>query len=270
MIFLIVVKIGGKTLQSNLEEIINSIANLLKEKKEKVIIVHGGGKEIDEYTRKMNLEPKYVISPTGIRSRLTDKDELEVVIMVLAGLINKKIVHALIKRNVASIGLTGLDAKLVEGIKREKIIIVDEKGRKRLIDAGYTGRIEKVNKEFLNQMLKIVDVIVLSPIIYYHDSPLNTDADYFTSRIACELQADALIYFTDVDGVLIDGVVRNKISILEASEILSKIGPGMNRKLIHAIEAYKCGVKRVVISNGLVKDPIEKALKGHGSVITSD
>jgi len=267
---LLVVKIGGKTLQNNLEEITNSIANLLKKKKEKVIIVHGGGKEIDEYSRKMNLEPKYVISPTGIRSRLTDKDELEVVIMVLAGLINKKIVHALLKRNVSSIGLTGIDARLVEGIKREKIIIIDEKGRKRLIDAGYTGRIEKINKDFLNQMLEIVDVIVLSPIIYYHDLPLNTDADYFASKIACELRADALIYFTDVDGVIINGVVQNKISVLEAGELLSKIGPGMNRKIMHAIEAYKCGVKKVVISNGLINDPIEKALKGHGSVITSD
>jgi acetylglutamate/LysW-gamma-L-alpha-aminoadipate kinase len=267
---LIVVKIGGRTLQSNLEGIVDNISKLVEEKKEKFIIVHGGGQEIDEYTRKMNLEPKYVVSPSGIRSRLTDKEELKVVIMVLAGLINKNITHELLKRNMAAIGLTGLDAKLVEGKKRDKIIVVDDRGRKRLVDAGYTGRIDKINKDYLTKMLEIFNVIVLSPIIYSDDSPLNTDADYFASRIACELQADALIYLTDVDGVLINGVLQSKIALSITSDILNKIGPGMNRKVMHAIEAYKCGVKKVVISNGLISDPVEKALREQGSVITGD
>lgn len=266
---MIVLKTGGRALYVNFEAIMSDVVDLAKSG-EKIILVHGGGAEIDEYAKRMNVETKYVVSASGIRSRLTDEDELELVMMVLAGLLNKKIVHRLLVRGVEAIGLTGLDAKIAFGSKRDKIIIIDERGRKRAIDAGYTGKIAGVNAVVLKKLLELFQVIVLSPIIYSDVSPLNTDADYFASRIACEAKSDGLIYLTDVDGVIIEGKLLNRIKADEARAVLQKIGTGMNRKVLHAVEAYLCGVRRVIISSGLTNTPVKNALGGMGSVISDE
>lgn len=266
---MIVLKVGGRALTENFEEIMNSIAKAARIG-HKLIVIHGGGQEVDHYSQKMNLQPKKIVSPTGVVSRYTDEEELRVVIMVLAGLINKKITHALQRRGINTIGLTGLDGMIVSGKRRERILIVDERGRKRFIEAGFTGQIESVNTSLLVKLHQIFDVVVMSPLIYSNDSPLNVDSDYLASRLACHLTPEHLIFLTDVDGVIIKGTLIREIPISDIDTILSNVGKGMNRKLIHAVEAYKCGVKNTIICSGLTQDPIERALNLEGSVIVND
>jgi len=266
---LLVVKVGGRVLAENADGVARSVTELVK-RGEKVLVVHGGGREIDEYARKLGIEPRYVMSPSGVRSRLTDEKELEVVLMVLGGLVNKKLVHMLNKYGARAVGLTGVDGRLVAGVKRDRIIVVDERGRKRLVDAGYTGRITSVDASALRNLLEVFDCLVFAPLVFWEGAPLNTDADYFASRVACELKADGLVYLSDVDGVMIEGELARELKVSLLDFYLEKVGPGMNRKLMHAVEAFKCGVKHVVIASGLVENPVERALEGRGSVLVGE
>lgn len=260
------VKVGGKVLETNAHGVTDSVASFVR-RNGRVVLVHGGGVEVDRTMARMGIQPRYVVSPSGVRSRYTDKEELEVVIMVLAGLVNKALVHALQARGVRALGLTGVDGAVVRGVRRDRIVVVDERGRKRLVDAGFTGRIESVDAGLLRSLSDIFEVLVISPLIFWEGSPLNTDGDYFASRLACELRAEALVFLTDVDGVLVDGSLVRRMSAKEARELSAKVGFGMNRKLVHAAEAAECGVPRVVIANGLLNDPVSSALSGEGSVV---
>ena len=116
---------------------------------EGIIIVHGGGKEVTKVCKQLGKEPKFVTSPSGIKSRYTDKETAEIFTMVMSGRINKTIVQMLQKNGINAIGLSGVDAKVIEADRKKKLLIVNEKGRKQAIDGGYTGKITNVNSEFI-------------------------------------------------------------------------------------------------------------------------
>ncbi|MEM0174363.1 MAG: [LysW]-aminoadipate/[LysW]-glutamate kinase, partial [Sulfolobaceae archaeon] len=145
----------------------------------------------------------------------------------------------------------------------------DERGRKRIIDGGYTGKIKEVRKDLIEGFIEKFNVIVMSPIALDLDEgvPLNVDGDQTAFSVATSIKAETLILLTDVDGVLVNGEVVKKLSVNEARELSAKIGPGMNRKLLMAAEAVEKGVKRVIISSGYKKDPIMNALQLNGTVI---
>jgi acetylglutamate/LysW-gamma-L-alpha-aminoadipate kinase len=268
---LFVVKMGGSILKEGASsELVSDLKGLLAENK--AVLVHGGGAEVTEIAAKLGKEQKFIVSPEGFRSRYTDKDTIEIYSMVMAGKINKQIVLALQSQGIPAVGLSGLDGMLLKAERKKKLIAVDERGRKRVIDGGYTGKINEVNAALLRFLLEQGYVPVVTPIAVSEEfEPLNVDGDRTAAFIAGALKADRLVLLTDVQGLVLKGKVVPRISASEAKEILSSIGQGMSTKVHAALEALNQGVGEVLITSGLEKLPISSALKHEcGTVISRE
>ncbi|MEM2082081.1 MAG: [LysW]-aminoadipate/[LysW]-glutamate kinase [Candidatus Bathyarchaeia archaeon] len=268
---MLVIKMGGSILKEGTSsELLADLKALAQE--HKLVLVHGGGAEVTETATKLGKEQRFIVSPEGFRSRYTDKETIEIYTMVMAGKINKQIVAALQSQGVAAIGLSGLDAALLKAERKKRLIIVDERGRKKVIDGGYTGKINEVKTELLTLLLEKGYTPVVTPIALSEEfEPLNVDGDRTAAVIASALKADRLILLTDVEGLLLKGKLVSKITAAEAEEALASIGKGMSTKVHAALEALKQGVKEVLITLGAKSQPISSALKHEaGTVMTSE
>lgn len=262
----IVVKVGGRVLEKNIDGIVRSVAKAATE--DRIIFVHGGGDIVTEMCKKLGIEPKFVVSPEGIRSRYTDEKELEVYVMVMAGKLNKTMVSKLIALNVKSIGISGADGPTLIAERKKRIVVVDEKGKKRVIDGGYTGKIIKVDTNLIQKLLDNNYVVVVAPIAIDNEGTLlNVDGDQAAYAIASAFKAKALIVLTDVEGVIINNSVVREIKTSDIDSILENVGVGMNRKILLAKKAIEEGVEKIIISSGLVEDSVFHALRGAGTTI---
>jgi len=268
---LIVVKVGGSIAKDIVSsDLVQDIKNLLSENK--VVLVHGGGDEVTEIASKLGKEQKFVVSPEGFRSRYTDKETAEIYTMVIAGKINKQMVSVLQSGGIPAIGLSGLDGSLMRANRKKKIVIVDEAGRKRVIDGGYTGKISEVNPRLIQLLMENGYVPVIAPVALSEGYEfLNVDADRAAAYVAGALKADKLILLTDVEGLLLDKQKVPKLTLSEVEKVLPRIGPGMITKVYAAMEAVNMGVSEALITYGLGKFPVSSALKHEcGTVITRE
>lgn len=263
---IVVIKIGGRALERNLDGLVESITRASR--CGKIILIHGGGDQVTRVSKALGIEPRFVTSPQGIRSRYTSKEELEVFIMVMS-LINKSIVTSLVKRGIRAIGIAGCDGPILEGVRKKQLVIIDERGRKRVIEGGYTGSIGRCHRERLLELLKISDVVVVSPLAIDIEEGvlLNVDGDEAAASIARCIEARGAIFVTDVPGVIIDGNVVREIRESD-KEILGKIGAGMNRKVMAALKYVGESGGKAYICDGTSGDVFEKALNGECTVIT--
>jgi acetylglutamate/LysW-gamma-L-alpha-aminoadipate kinase len=268
---LIVIKMGGSILSEGASN--NLVADIAKViKAHKVVLVHGGGVEVTEIASKLGKEQKFIMSPEGFRSRYTDKETIDIYTMVMAGKLNKQIVLALQAQGINAVGLSGLDSAILKAERKTKLIAVDERGRKKVIDGGYTGKITQVNTELLSLLLKEEYLPIVTPIALSQDcDPLNVDGDRTAAILAGALKADKLILLTDVEGLILKGECVPKIVATEVKEVLPKIGGGMSTKVHAGLEALNQGVKEVLITSGTNKQPITLALNHKvGTVITNE
>ena len=166
---LIVVKVGGSILREVPSELVSDIKSVLSENQ--LVLVHGGGSGVTEIASKLGKEQEFVVSPTGFRSRYTDKETMEIFTMVMAGRINKKIVSALQRQEIPVVGLSGLDGFLVRAKRKKRLVIVDERGRKRVIDGGYTGKVSQVNASLLQILLENGYVPAIAPVFKVPRNP---------------------------------------------------------------------------------------------------
>ncbi len=266
---LLVIKMGGSILKEGASsELVADLKTLAEE--HKLVLVHGGGAEVTETATKLGKEQKFIVSPQGFRSRYTDRETMEIFTMVMAGKINKQIVSALQSQGIHAVGLSGLDGGLLKAERKKRLIIVDERGRKKVIDGGYTGKINEVKVDLLGLLLEKDYVPVVTPIATSEEfEPLNVDGDRTAAVVAGALKADRLILLTDVEGLLLEGKLVPKITVTEAKEVLSNIGKGMSTKVHAALEALNQGVKEVLVTSGVKQQPISSALKHEsGTVMT--
>ncbi len=255
---MITIKIGGSVVDNLHPTTISDIKNVVEQG---VIIVHGGGKEVTKVSEQLGKEPKFVTSPSGIKSRYTDKETAEIFTMVMSGSINKKIVRMLQKNGINAVGFSGVDAKTIQAERKKKLLIVNEKGRKQAIDGGYTGKISKVNAPFILSLLDQGLTPVISPIAISEEFDfLNVDGDRAAAYVAAAVKSDKVLFVTNVDGLLMDDKLVPKLSLAEAKEIRTKVGPGMEKKILAATEALDMGVKEVIIANGQKENPISSAI----------
>ncbi len=146
---LIVAKAGGRLIENGLSlDIIKDIKTVITSNK--LILVHGGGVEVTDIASKLGKEQTFITSPAGFRSRYTDKETVEIYTMVMAGKLNKQIVTNLQSMGVNALGLSGLDGQLIKANRKKKLLIIDNRGRKRAIDGGYTGKIVSVNTKLIH------------------------------------------------------------------------------------------------------------------------
>src|SRR4030043_2008270 len=160
---LIVVKMGGSILKEGASStLVADLKALVAE--HKLVLVHGGGAEVTETAAKLGKQQQFIVSPEGFRSRYTDRETIEIYTMVMAGKINKQIVLALQSQGIPAVGLSGLDGALLKAERKKKLVAVDERGRKKVIDGGYTGKITEVNAGLLQFLLEKGYVPVVTPI----------------------------------------------------------------------------------------------------------
>ncbi len=218
---------------------------------------------------KLGIKPTFVKSPSGVVSRYTDENTLWCYVMGMMW-INKMIVSKLLELGIAAIGLSGADGKLLSAKKKEKIIIVDERGRQRVIDGGFTGKIINVNTDLLKILLNESYVPVIAPIaVDDRGTLLNVDSDQVAYMLSTSLKPDYCVVLLDVDGLILGGETVKKLSPEEAERIFKEseeVRGGMKRKLYMAAQIAKNGTK-VVLSSGLRERPIREALDGAGTHI---
>ena len=266
---LLVIKIGGSILKEGAShDLVADLKFVLAENQ--VVLVHGGGAEVTEIAGKLGKQQQFIMSPEGFRSRYTDKETIEIYTMVMAGKINKQIVLAMQSLGIPAVGLSGLDAKILQAERKKRLITVDENGRKRVIDGGYTGKINSVNTGLLQLLISKGYVPIVTPIAISEEfEPLNVDGDRSAAIVAGALKADKIILLTDVSGLMLNGERVPKISAGEVKEVLGSIGAGMSTKIHAGLEALNEGVGEVLITAGTGKNPISSALRHEtGTVIT--
>lgn len=257
-----VIKIGGSLISLGpIAHILEDFKDALKE--EKLVLVHGGGDEVTKIAERLGKEQKFIYSPSGIRSRYTDKETVEIYAMVMAGKINTEIVSQLQSIGINAFGLSGVDGGLIRAERKKRLIIIDERGRKRAIEGGYTGKIISVNVKIIDMLLEKDLVPVISPIALGTEYEiLNVDGDRAAAYVAGFLKADNIVFLTDVEGLYINGELVKRLSLHEAKQAIKKVGPGMDKKLMAASEAIELGAKRGIISSGKRENPITYALLG--------
>lgn len=256
---MITIKIGGSVVDDLHQSTISDIKRISE--KEGVIIVHGGGKEVTKVCEQLGKAPKFITSPSGIKSRYTDKETAEIFTMVMSGRINKNIVRMLQKNGINAVGLSGVDGKVIQADRKKKLLIINEKGRKQAIDGGYTGKISNINDSLIKSLLKQGFTPVISPIALSEESEfLNVDGDRAAAYVAGKVQSDKVLFITNVDGLLMDDNLVRNLTLAEAKEIRPKIGPGMEKKILASTEALDMGVKEALIANGQRENPISAAI----------
>lgn len=233
----------------------------LQKKGFSVIVVHGGGPEINFYLQKFGKKPKFI---DGLR--YTDAETMELVEMVLSGKVNKSIVAEINTLGGKAIGLNGKDARLIEAKKLST-------GK----DLGLVGDITKINTAIIKELNKKY-ILVVSPIgIGKKGETYNINADAVANSIATSVQAQRLILVTDVRGVLASPEDKNstikQIRLKEIENLLKYkvITGGMIPKIRAAQQALVKGVKEIDIVDGHIPHVISKVIvgkKGLGTRIT--
>ncbi|MCH5195196.1 MAG: acetylglutamate kinase [Oscillospiraceae bacterium] len=242
----VVVKYGGNAMTNErLKQAVMQDIVLLSLVGIKVVLVHGGGPEINEMLNKIGKESKFV---NGLR--YTDEETIDIVQMVLAGKVNKDLVSMLESHEGKAIGLCGLDGNMIEAKTLNP-------------DLGYVGEITDVHPEIIQNALDNGYIPVISTIGRGKDGTVyNINADTAAARIAAEMKAPSLILLTDIKGLLEDKDDENTIiRTVGVSEVpyLKKqgiISGGMIPKIECCVEAVRRGVKQANIIDGRIPHSI--------------
>lgn len=265
----IVVKVGDKVMGDAFSEGALTDFEALTHQSP-TVLVHGGGNTVTGIAEKLGVHQRFVTSPEGFRSRYTDAETIQIYTMVMAGKVNKQIVMQLLSRKIPAVGLSGLDGSLIRAERKRKLIIKDERGRKRAIDGGYTGMITHTDGTLLRTLISSGYVPVIAPIALGSEGePLNIDGDRTAAHVAAALQADVLLLITDVGGVSLQIGIARHLTVDEAKKSLPNLGPGMITKVYAALEALSKGVGKVVVASGKGVAPYTAAINGEsGTLIT--
>ena len=257
----VVVKYGGNAMinQQLKEQVMEDIV-LLWLIGVKVVLVHGGGPEISETMAKLGKKPEFI---DGLR--VTDKETVDIVQMVLAGKVNKTLVNMLEMKGGKAMGISGIDGRLIEADFKDKRL-------------GYVGNITNINIQPVNDLLEKGYIPVVSTVACDEDgNTYNINGDTAAARIAGALEAERLIMMTDIAGILRDNddpsTLIPQVTIDEAKQLYKEnvISGGMIPKVDCCIDALAHGVNNVVIMDGRIPHSILMELltdEGAGTMVT--
>ncbi|MBQ2306362.1 MAG: acetylglutamate kinase [Clostridia bacterium] len=228
----------------------------------KVVLIHGGGPEISEMMQRLGKQPEFI---DGLR--VTDKETVDIVQMVLAGKVNKTLVNLLENRGGRAVGLSGIDGHLIEARVKD-------------VRLGYVGEITAVHIGPVRDLLERGYIPVISTIGCDREgNTYNINGDTAAARIAGALGAERLIMMTDIAGILRDRSDVNtlipEITVSEAAELRRSgiISGGMIPKVECCIDAIRQGVRHVIIMDGRVPHSILMELltdEGAGTMVSGD
>ena len=259
----IVVKYGGNAMinEERKMQVMEDIV-LLSLIGVKVVLVHGGGPEISDMLSKIGKQSEFV---DGLR--VTDKETVEIVQMVLAGKVNKSLVNLLEVNGGKAMGISGMDGHLIEAEMKDERL-------------GYVGKITKINVEPITDLLEKGYIPVVSTIgCDMQGNVYNINADTAASQIAGAMHAESLISMTDIAGILRDkddpSTLIPMIDIWDAAKLYGEgvISGGMIPKVECCIDAVRRGVKKVFILDGRIPHSILIEMltdEGAGTMVVAD
>ncbi len=247
---IVVVKYGGNAMTNKeLKDAVMTDIVLLSLVGVKVVLVHGGGPEINDMLKRLNIESKFI---NGLR--YTDEAAIDVVKMVLAGKVNKELVQLLAQHKGSAVGLCGIDGEMLTAKKK-----TTEDGQ----DLGFVGEITKVNPKPILDALDNGNIPVIATVATDSEgNTYNINADTAAAMIAAELGAERLILMTDIAGLLRDkddvSTLIPKVNVSEVPYLKMQgiVSGGMIPKIDCCVEAVRRGVEGAVIIDGRVPHSI--------------
>lgn len=225
------------------------------------VIVHGGGPEVTKAIKQYGLESNFI---DGLR--VTDLSSLKISEMVLSGTINKEIVSHINSQEGIGVGLSGKDGRL----------ILAKKMKHHRVDLGYVGEIEKINPALIINLIENGYIPVISPIGMGRDGQTyNINADTVASHIGVALNAQKIIFLTDVKGIMRKDQLISKVTVAETKTLIKNgiISGGMVPKVEGMLYALENGVGSAHIISGMDHHAVISELfteKGTGTMITKD
>jgi len=246
----VVIKYGGNAMgDAALGQAFARDVALLRQSGVEPIVVHGGGPQIGAMLDKVGIKSEF---KGGLR--VTDRATVEVVEMVLAGSLNKRIVADFNAEGARAIGLCGKDGNMVTVTKAKRTQRDPDSNIEQILDLGFVGDPKTVDIEVLDMVVGSGLIPVIAPVALGEDGETyNVNADPFAGAIAGAMDAERLLFLTDVPGVLDkQGNLIRELTVKEAHALMKDgtISGGMIPKVETCIEALKQGVEGVVIVNG--------------------
>jgi len=262
-----VIKIGGAE-DIDVDAVCANVARLWQAG-ERFVLVHGGSAPATQLGEALGHPPRFVTSPSGHTSRLTDARTLEIFLMATAAF-NRRIVTTLAALGVSALGLSGVDGGLLRA-ERKRAIRVVENGRTRVIRDDLTGKPISANGELLQQLLAAGHLPVVAPVgLSEEHQALNVDGDRAAAVIAGSVDARTLLLLTAVPGVMRafpdESTVIEHVPAEGFDEVLELAEGRMKKKVLGAREALALGVQSAVIARAGGDAPVTSALAGRGTV----
>ena len=260
---IVVIKYGGNAMvNEQLKQQVMEDVALLWLIGVKVVLVHGGGPEISETMKRLGKQAQFV---NGLR--VTDKETVDIVQMVLAGKVNKTLVNLLQMKGGHAVGLSGIDGGIIEATMKDEAL-------------GYVGKITRIRTQPITDLLEKNYIPVISTVASDRQgNTYNINGDTAAAYIAGALNAERLIMMTDIAGILRDkddpATLIPALTVNEAKKLFDEgvISGGMIPKVDCCIEAIGKGVKHVVIMDGRVPHSILMELltdEGAGTMVMGD
>jgi acetylglutamate/LysW-gamma-L-alpha-aminoadipate kinase len=262
---MIIVKIGGGK-EINLKGIVQDLAAL----PEPFMVVHGANAVRDEIAAKMGFPTQSVTSVSGYSSVLSDANAIDAIMMGYAGIQNKRLVELCQQHGINAVGLSGLDGKLIQGVRNKGIRV--RQNEKTLVLRDLSGKPKAVNTELLRLLLDHgYTPLICIPIIDETNSAINSENDDIVGLLQETLRADTVIQLIEAPGFMEDIHDQNslvkEISKTELSDREAQVQGRMKRKMLALRRLMESGAGKVSISDGRVERPIQEALSGKGTVI---
>ena len=260
---IVVIKYGGNAMiNEQLKQQVMEDITLLWLIGVKVVLVHGGGPEISETMKKLGKQAQFV---NGLR--VTDKETVDIVQMVLAGKVNKTLVNLLQMKGGHAVGVSGIDGGIIEAAMKDEAL-------------GYVGKITRIRPQPITDLLEKNYIPVVSTVASDRQgNTYNINGDTAAAFIAGALNAERLIMMTDIAGILRDkddpSTLIPALTVSEARTLFDEgvISGGMIPKVDCCIEAIEKGVRHVVIMDGRVPHSILMELltdEGAGTMVMGD
>jgi acetylglutamate kinase len=245
-----VVKYGGHAMvDENLKKDFALDIVLMKYVGLNPVVVHGGGPQIGSFLKKLSIQSEFV---DGMR--VTDKQTMDVVEMVLVGKVNKEIVTLINQNGGQSVGLSGKDGNLITARKMKYVRRKPDDQAPEIIDIGMVGEVTGVNNDLLEHLIAGQFIPVIAPVgVGENGETYNINADHVAGRIAASLKARKLILLTDTQGVLDQkGNLISSIQGKDSQNLIDEgtVTGGMIPKINCCVEALKGGVKKAHIIDG--------------------
>ena len=268
----IVIKYGGNAMES--EELQASFAKdivLMKTVGINPVVVHGGGPQIGDLLKRLNIASEFI---EGMR--VTDSATMDVVEMVLGGQVNKNIVNLINQHGGQALGLTGKDANLIRARQLKVTRRTPGMDKPEIIDIGHVGEVTEVNVGLINRLISDNFIPVIAPIGVGDDGKsYNINADLVAGKVAEALHAEKLMLLTNIAGLMDkEGKVLTGLSTTQVDELIADgtIYGGMLPKIRCALDAVQGGVASAIIVDGRVPNAVLLEVftdTGVGTLITN-